>query len=374
MLSAGSVQDAVLYRRKEIEAIRLTRLNDKSYKVGIDTSVLGSQIADKTAAKLEEAVSDAAFDDMRLNVDKHLMFVDQQRDAYLRHRGQEVDAYRSEMQRTTDRREYDLNDPNALKNEAPARSGDEDPNASVSGLQKFAGEDLHYGQRVKMQQAQLQQWATAQAAEKRAKADAEKQTNAMWANHMLEADLLRCEFADKESEILRQRRTELAEWNLSQAQLKQSMLKEGVVQAEIDNATEIQVQLNSGWLGEDPALTRSFVQPHRVRPDHFKGMSAAQKQAILDENARLFASKQAAAVEEADLDKRIDDMTMQWNRVATLQEHEVEQRRAAMRKSIMHENEIAASTSKAAYSTLYNETYKNEVDDDFYKRFGTSAR
>jgi hypothetical protein len=284
-------EDAVLVRRKEIEAQRLHRLNDKSYKVGIDTSVLGSQMADKQAAKLEEAASDAAFDDMRLNVDKHLMFVDQQRDVYLRHRDQEVDAYRSEMQQKQGRREYDLNDPNSLKNEAPARTGDEDPNASVSGLQKFAGEDLHYGQRVKMQQAQLQQWAAAQATDKRAKEDAEKQ-NAMWANHMLEADLLRCEFADKESEILRQRKTELAEWNLAQAQLKKSMLKEADVQAEIDNATEIQAHLNSGWLGEEPALTRSFVQPHRVRPDHFKGMSAEQKQAILDENARLLASKQ----------------------------------------------------------------------------------
>jgi hypothetical protein len=45
-----------------------------------------------------------------------------------------------------------------------------------------------------------------------------------------------------------------------------------------------------------------------------------------------------------------------------------------MRLQLAADNETAAQTSKQAYSTLYKETYANHVDDDFYKRFGTSAR
>jgi len=251
-------EQAVLARRREIEEARRFRLHDKSYKVGIDPSALSSQIADKQAFKLDEAASDAAFDEMRLNVDKHLMYVDQQRNAYLRQRDTAVDDFRRSQQKKEDRREADLNDPNELKKDRPLGEVD-----SVSSVQRFAGEDVHYAERTRMQQAQLREWAAAQAAEKRAKAEAERQTDALWANHMLEADLMRCEYADKEGEIYRQRLAELAEHNLAQSEFKKSLQKEADVQAEIDNATEIQAQLNSAWLGEDPSLTRSFLQPHR---------------------------------------------------------------------------------------------------------------
>lgn len=53
---------------------------------------------------------------------------------------------------------------------------------------------------------------------------------------------------------------------------------------------------------------------------------------------------------------------------------QVEQKRAAMRLQLAADNEAAAQTSKQTYSTLYKETYVNHIDDDFYKRFGTSAR
>lgn len=39
-------------------------------------------------------------------------------------------------------REWDLNRPDALQLEAPARLGDEDPRCGPASLQKFSGEDL----------------------------------------------------------------------------------------------------------------------------------------------------------------------------------------------------------------------------------------
>lgn len=66
-----------------------------------------------------------------------------------------------------------------------------------------------------------------------------------------------------------------------------------------------------------------MVRRCRARPDHFKGLTAEQKQAIIDELAKQRDAKKAAEAEERELEKRIDDMTMHWNRVAMLQEHEV---------------------------------------------------
>jgi hypothetical protein len=171
------------------------------------------------------------------------------------------------MQKKEDTREYDLNDPNMLRKDRPARLGDDDETLSAGGAQKFAGEDLHFAERVRKQQAQLRAWNAQQVADKKARLAAEKQTDAMWANHMLEADLMRCDYSDKETDIVRQRLTELAEYNLAQVQLKAAMRDEIHAQADLDNAAEIQAQLNSGFLGEDPALTRSFAAAHRcARP------------------------------------------------------------------------------------------------------------
>jgi hypothetical protein len=264
---AAANEGAVLARRREIEADRRARLTAKSYKIGVDPMALTSQIAEKDALKLDEAASDSAFDEMRLKIDKHLMYVDQQRDMYLRGRDRSVDDFRSTMQKKEDTREYDLNDPNMLRKDRPARLGDDDETLSAGGAQKFAGEDLHFAERVRKQQAQLRAWNAQQVADKKARLAAEKQTDAMWANHMLEADLMRCDYSDKETDIVRQRLTELAEYNLAQVQLKAAMRDEIHAQADLDNAAEIQAQLNSGFLGEDPALTRSFAAAHRcARP------------------------------------------------------------------------------------------------------------
>lgn len=63
--------------------------------------------------------------------------------------------FRKENQRVEDRREYDLNDPDFKLKDVPARVSDADPRLTVSGMQKFDGEDLEYERRKNLQQKQL---------------------------------------------------------------------------------------------------------------------------------------------------------------------------------------------------------------------------
>jgi len=367
-------EEAVLTRRRELEKDRRHRITDKSYKYGIDGLALGAQLKEKQDAAAEEAAHDAAFDEMRLNIDKHLMYVDQQRDEFLRQRDQDVNEYRKNEQKFEDRREFDLNDPNALRNSKPTRDGDDDPNVTVSSIQKFQGEDLHAAERAKLQQAQLRAWNEAQIKAKKEKEEAEKATDAMWANHMLEADLLRCDYADKEADMYRQRQMETAEYNLAQKELQDKLKAEQEARDAMDAVTEIQAQLNSGFLSEDPALTRSFVDPNRVRVDHFKGLTDAQRQAIFDERARQVEEQKRREAEEKELNKKIDDMTMHWNKVAMVQEHEVERRRAELRKELGATHREQATAKTLHYTHLYNDMYVNKIDDDFFNRFGTDHR
>ena len=63
--------------------------------------------------------------------------------------------YRKEHQKTIDRREFDLYDPDSKRKDLPARVSDEDPRMTVSGLQAFNGEDLMYEKRKKLQHEQM---------------------------------------------------------------------------------------------------------------------------------------------------------------------------------------------------------------------------
>lgn len=65
-----------------------------------------------------------------------------------------VNEFRVLHQQADSRREFDLNDPDALKKDKPARVSDDDPRCGVSSLQKFVGEDLNGKARQKLQQEQ----------------------------------------------------------------------------------------------------------------------------------------------------------------------------------------------------------------------------
>ena len=64
--------------------------------------------------------------------------------------------FRKEYQRPEDRREFDINDPDFKRKSVPARVSDDDPRLTMSGMQKFDGEDLEYERRKKLQQKQIQ--------------------------------------------------------------------------------------------------------------------------------------------------------------------------------------------------------------------------
>lgn len=63
--------------------------------------------------------------------------------------------------------EWDLNDPDYLKKDMPARVSDDDPRCGLASLQKFQGEDLNSRARAKYQQEQLREWSRMQQDDQR---------------------------------------------------------------------------------------------------------------------------------------------------------------------------------------------------------------
>ena len=91
--------------------------------------------------------------DMTRN-DKITVLLQKRQEHDVRELNKAVNEFRQSYQQPYDRREFDLNDPDSLKKDKPARVSDDDPRCGVASLQKFVGEDLNGKAREKLQQEQ----------------------------------------------------------------------------------------------------------------------------------------------------------------------------------------------------------------------------
>lgn len=91
--------------------------------------------------------------DMTRN-DKITVLLQKRQEHDMRELNKAVNEFRQSYQQPYDRREFDLNDPDSLKKDKPARVSDDDPRCGVASLQKFVGEDLNGKAREKLQQEQ----------------------------------------------------------------------------------------------------------------------------------------------------------------------------------------------------------------------------
>lgn len=83
-----------------------------------------------------------------------------------------LNDFQQSFQKPESRREFDLSDPLIHRRELPARQLDNDARNTVSGMQRFMGEDLHFHERQRFQQEQNREWFSQQQREwKEARAD-----------------------------------------------------------------------------------------------------------------------------------------------------------------------------------------------------------
>lgn len=94
--------------------------------------------------------------------DKIMCMLEERQKNDIRNVNKAISDFRKNFQKPETRREFDLSDPQALKKDRPARLSDNDPRCTISGLQKFMGEDLNYHQRMKFQKEQLREWSLQQ--------------------------------------------------------------------------------------------------------------------------------------------------------------------------------------------------------------------
>ncbi|KAB0396629.1 hypothetical protein E2I00_020159 [Balaenoptera physalus] len=159
-------EDFGLAKRRYAELRRQKRIfNARNRIIGGDTEAWDVQVCDQKIKEATEKARQETFAaEMRQN-DKITCISENRERRDRKNLCKAINDFQQSFQKPETRREFDLSDPLALKKDLPARQSDNDARNTISGMQKFMGEDLNFYQRKKFQEEQNREWSLQQQRE-----------------------------------------------------------------------------------------------------------------------------------------------------------------------------------------------------------------
>merc|ERR1711939_205701 len=346
-------------RRREAEEERKARLLDpKARMIGIDVESLNRQVEEKRATAAAEAEKDSEADRQTLLVAERGMLLERQVELQRRQKACDDAAYNHAYQRKQFRREYDLSNPDVLKNDLPVRIGAEDPRLGVGSFQIFHGEDPDYANRVAAQRAQQREWNIAQMAGQEASQQQAAQADRVFAARQQEFLSRAIELDNIQQRQHGEKRCVADEFNHAMVVQKKEEERQKLLQDAAEEIEELRCNLDSALLSEVHAP--SSLGPHRRRKDAFKGMSGDEIVAVYMEQERQRRENAAARSTQGDEDKAWADYDQACIRAGMAMEREEERKR---REQSIKIAEAQRQDAKLADTRKHHmeEVFKNEI-------------
>ncbi|XP_046970909.1 RIB43A-like with coiled-coils protein 2 [Vanessa cardui] len=361
-------------RRRQCELERRSRIfNARNRKIGVDLPFLERQVEEKRAERGEIERKNLAFAQQMIK-DSNLAVVLEAREREERRRiGVEIDEFRQKYQRKEDRREFDLNNPDALKMQLPPRQSDGEP-VGLSSAQKFEGEDLEYEERKKIMAAQKNAWLEQQVQERKAAEEERKQAEAAYMMAIKARDA-RAGDLDK---LERECRYRLGQANLrynealaaEKKQLEQIMKE----QEEADNAAEMYNNLTSDMLTENPDVAKSALGNNRAIGFMYKGMNQEELKKFYAAQKEQMAAAKAKREAEEKMEAEWQALAKSIQREVARQDIEDQRKRREIARQLMEENQLLALQQKETEKYYKEVVYNNTPTDDYYSQFNTTTR
>lgn len=368
-------ESAAIERRRNRELQRQSRIfNARVRTIGIDLNALNEQVQDRTRREVEEERRHNAFAaDMTRN-DKITVLLQKRQEHDMRELNKAVNEFRQSNQQPYDRREFDLNDPDSLKKDKPARVSDDDPRCGVASLQKFVGEDLNGKAREKLQQEQAREWIKQQTNEKDQALANQKYADHLYDLKAREMDQRACELASAEADC--RRAINMATKDMNQALARERKAKEDSdkQQEQDDNFTEISNSVFGDMLTENPDVAQSAFGPHRVITDRWKGMSPAQLAEIRRIQQAQVEEKERLKQEEEEQEKDYNRLRLTQAKAGIIAERGIERKKKEIEKDQADENRRLAAEQRAKMDYLDKEVYTNPPTAAYFMQYNTTSR
>ncbi|OQR88665.1 hypothetical protein THRCLA_10171 [Thraustotheca clavata] len=320
------VQEDVELRRAEArrarDSERVKKLHDGRLRsIGADIVGVKNQIAEKQQRAKDLAAEEEKQAQEQEEIQRYLIRVEA--DEALQRR-EEANRLRKEWTTQSltrnERREADI--AKSTKEFAAIKVDD----CCVSAAQKFDGEDRCRHERLRLQAAQNREWATLQMTEKQARAQAERDETRAYADTMANVSRLQFEAETEYDREKAKQALEVRKFNEAMLnQQRQASFRAKQRNQEMNN-DEILSTVTSALVSETPLQAKLDV-PHRVRVDHWKGLSNEEARAVINANDNLLQLKQAKR--DADKEAMIEEARQQdiLRRQMTEYEYEAEKKR-----------------------------------------------
>ncbi|XP_061438421.1 RIB43A-like with coiled-coils protein 2 [Rhineura floridana] len=365
---------AALQRRRFRELQRQSRLFDTRVRtIGVDREALDTQIKDR---KIQEATQRAYDDSIAAELkqnDKILCMLDERQKRDTKILNKAINEFHQNYQQPETRREFDLSDPQALKKDIPARLADSDPRCTVSGLQKFMGEDLNSENRWKFQKEQTREWILQQQNDwQNALAD-KKIADDLHDKHRLELDQKAMNLQRIDEEARRAICVTTNEFNKALAAETAERRRLEKRQEEEDNVAEISNLLRGDLLSENPQQAVSSF-PGRVITDRWKGMSQDQLKEIRDIQMQQVLEKLRLEEEKRQRSAEWDRKRIQEARAELLFERQQQRQSRELRRALDNLNAQLSQEQKARRTYLDEDVYSNFPSGQYYTQFNTNSR
>ncbi|XP_075756106.1 RIB43A-like with coiled-coils protein 2 [Pelodiscus sinensis] len=374
-LQRDLAEAAALERRRQSELRRQSRIfNARERSIGVDKNALDVQINDK---KIQEANERARHEtiagEMKQN-DKIICMLEERQKQDIKNLNKAVIEFQQNFQKPETRREFDLSDPHALKKSTPARLSDNDPRCTISGLQKFLGEDLNHDQRVKFQKEQSREWSLQQQRDwKNALAD-QKFAEDLHDKNRIDLDQKAMELQRIDVETRRAVCAATKDFNRIQAEECAERKRLEKRQEEEDNVAEISNLLQGDLLSENPEQAASSFGRHRVITDRWKGMNQDQLMAIRYIQQQQVLEKLRLQEEERQRNAEWDRQRIQTARAQLLFERHQQRLNRELRKTLDNTNAELSQEQKSRKIYLQEEVYSNFPTGQYFTQFNTISR
>lgn len=364
-------QRRITARRARNEELRKRFLDAKQRTLGVDIAGLDAQVKEKKERIEAEKLADKMYAEQQRQIRDLIELNIIKENADSQATALQVAAAQRAQRDPTLRREWHLNNPNALKSELPPRTGDHDSRLGPSSIQVFDGEDLKKGDRVRMQQLQMRDWTAQILAEKRAKQEAEKEANQAEATMINQIVSLGNEIEAKEADDRLVESMVNARTNLQLAEDKRHR-DATLRQSEQDRAaSEVTNLTNSAWLNEHRA--EGLNRMGKPRRDQWKGMSTDEIAQIYASQQRQIEAKHERKLEELARDREYSEYQRSvLNATQEMSRRELEEEEFRTKQIRM--DQARQIVEKRVRDEIARKDRIGSITDDFFKGFGSSHR
>jgi len=366
-IGLGSDKEAQrIDRRRRDEEERKQRIlqDPRALKMAVDTTSLEDQIrAKKDAKEAEKQREREEAEALRRNI-AAMEALEAQKERERKEAAKAVLSYNKTQTELTQLRQ------DFPKTVAPAPL----PEAGLSGLRTFQGEDVLQSERAKRQQQQLRDWSAQQQWEKEEKKRQEQDQERLYQQQTTQLDqtlfqLEQQQYQAKQAQLIADR-----DYNKQMAEQKRERDTQAKLAETFNNMEEIKYSNTSDLLTENPASQIRAGSPNRVIPYGFKGMTPEQIQGIRDDQARQVREKEEKKRREQDEKRRWDQAQQQQEALLAERERILADRQRDVMLRLQQENQDLARDQKGKNSQWNQVNKTNQPSDAYFSQFGSSAR